>query len=504
MAGLPSGGRYGPLYGYSPGERRIIHGRQAGCLTWVIHEERARWVRWLFDTVLATDPTDLSLRQLANELDRRGAPKASGAGRWTSTHLRNILRNPTYCGRGRTGRYATEYVRARDMSTGYVRDVLQRRDRLQDTTAWEAETYPIPEDVVPPLVSPEVWDSVQEVLDTASALHNKGGPRRTDTLARSTLLNGGWIVCAECGRKMSRFWQTRDGIPYYRCHVDNTFPHHTHLTHSIAASKVDTLVLRVLAHALTDPEELLRIADASEDERRRAEADLELADAQDAATVRRLETLAAEQDNVVTALTALSQVPGMATEVTRLRARLTALETERQDLLTLRDDAYTRHVTARETILRSLFSTRDLIFHTDGSASEVGDAHTSIGPRMSTHQAAAFLGVPEGSDLGVPVKVGEPFTYELDDGSWQADVEADTVLTADVLFARLQSLSHKRLHRLFRVHNLSVRIKLPRPRVAGVPYTRTPMRDRVEIILHGRLIIYPATTGVDDNNVGIW
>src|SRR5262249_24217086 len=125
---------------------------------------------------------------------------------------------------------------------------------------------------------------------------------------------------------MARFWQTRDGIPCYRCHVDNSHPHHTHLTHSFA--------------------------DASEDERRRAEADLELANAQDAATVRRLETLAAEQDNVVTALTALSQVPGMDSEVTRLRARLTALDAERQDLLTLRGDAYARHVAARETILR--------------------------------------------------------------------------------------------------------------------------------------------------------
>jgi DNA invertase Pin-like site-specific DNA recombinase len=63
--GLPHGGGGKTLYGYLPGERRISHGREAGCLTWVEDPEKAGQLRWLYDTVDATDIADISLRSLA-------------------------------------------------------------------------------------------------------------------------------------------------------------------------------------------------------------------------------------------------------------------------------------------------------------------------------------------------------------------------------------------------------------------------------------------------------
>lgn len=501
MEGLPTGGRYGPLYGYAPGDRRVKNGRQVGCLNWIIHEDKARWVRWLYETVAATAPPDLSLRWLTSEVERRGAPMASGRGHWDVSHVRHILRNPMYCGRGRTGRYTSEWVRERDATTGRVRDVKRKHDRLSNPETWREQTYPVPEAVVPPIITPDLWDRAQEVLDAAAALHNRGGPRRTDAAAHSTLLDGGYIFCAVCGRKLTRFWQKRDGHPYYQCHPTAGVPHHEHGRQTIVAAKVDNMVLATLARALTDPEELLLLADAAATARQRAEADLALAQAQDAATAARLADLTTEQEHVLTALTALAQVPGMDSEVARLRVRSAALDAERHDLLTIREEVYVHDTTARATILRSLFTTRDLMFTPTGGLEEIGDGYLSIGYRMTTAQAAVYLDKPEGSDLGVPIQAGAPFTYETDDGTRVADVMADTVLTADVLYARLRQLPRERLRELLRAHDVKVRVKPPRPRTEWAEYGPTPATERVEIILHDSLVLRPSQIGRDGDNL---
>ncbi len=63
--GLPHGGRNGPNWGYAPGERRLgRHGKPLGLISWIIDETKAPDVRWLFETVAATQPQDFSLRAL--------------------------------------------------------------------------------------------------------------------------------------------------------------------------------------------------------------------------------------------------------------------------------------------------------------------------------------------------------------------------------------------------------------------------------------------------------
>jgi len=502
LEGLPSGGSAGPLYGYAPGERKIVHGRQAGCLTWVIDEAKAQWVRWLFETVASTDPADLSLRQLTGELERRGAPTATGKAHWDTTRVRYLLRNPRYCGRGRNGRFTSEWVRERDAETGHVREVKRAHDLLRAPAAYQVETVPLADGAIPPIVPPDLFDQVQGVLATAAALHNRAGPRRTDPLAHSTLLDGGYIYCAECGAKMTRFWWKRTARPYYQCNKGAGTPHHEHLRQSIAAHKVEDVLLKTLAQVLTDPEGLLLIADAAETERLRAEADLAVAEARDAATTQRLDALHLEQGNIVTALTALAQVPHMEAEVARLRSRLTALDGEEQDLLTLRSDATRATQVVRAAILRSLFTTRDLLFTPDGGLEEIaGTARTTIGPRMTNTQAAAFLAVPEGSDLGLPVQAGEPFSYQTDTGEWVRDVMAHTVLTADVVYARLTARSRDRLRTVLRSHGVKVLVKPPRPRTEWATQGMTSTAERAVIVLHNSLVLRPAQVGSDGKNV---
>lgn len=156
--GLPDGGRYGPLWGYAPGERRLAkHGKPMGLLSWVVDEEKAQHVRWLFNEVDRTPVAEVSLRRLAVTLTRKGIPTPAGKGRWSTTQVTSSLINPKYCGRGRVLRYKTAWTKQKDQRTGRVHDRRTITDRLHDSrlqhepAKWLDGTYPIPETDVAPV-----------------------------------------------------------------------------------------------------------------------------------------------------------------------------------------------------------------------------------------------------------------------------------------------------------------------------------------------------------------
>ena len=184
--GLPHGGRSGPLWGYGEGERRMgKHGHTAGLLSWVVDESEAVWVRWLFDTVDSRLAGDISLRGLAGELKRRGVPTATGTGAWSSKQVRNVLTQPKYAGLGRNLRYHMRHVQMQDGKTREVAEVTRTSDRMRDPDAYRDETFPIPTDAVPAIITPEQFERVQAKLAEARGLHNRGGTRRQDELAQS-------------------------------------------------------------------------------------------------------------------------------------------------------------------------------------------------------------------------------------------------------------------------------------------------------------------------------
>jgi DNA invertase Pin-like site-specific DNA recombinase len=347
--GLPHGGRAGPLYGYAPGERREgKHGKPLGLLTWVIDEEKARHVRWLYDTVDATLPQDLSLRDLTRQVERRGIPTATGTGRWSAKQVYNLLTNPKYCGEGRNARYYVEHVQERDEHTGRVSDVTHVHPRSG------IETYPTVG--IPPIIPAEQFARVQEKLAAAAALRNRGEPRREDAAAHSTLLDGGFVRCAECGGKMTRYWDRRGERPYYLCNKNAGVPTHPHRPHEIRADAVDALALRLFATVLTDPEKILELADAAERQYDEATTDAALAAADLVAQQKRLTEIATEQDQLVTALHALSAVPGMDEQIAAIRAKLAKLDTERDEAKTAHSQAIPRndHAIDRQAMLDML------------------------------------------------------------------------------------------------------------------------------------------------------
>ncbi len=501
--GLPHSGPNGPLYGYAEGERRIgKHGKPMGLLTWVIDEPKTAWVRWLYDTVDALAPADVSLRGLAGELERRGVPTSTGRGRWSETQVQRILTNSKYCGQGRNLRWFVQWDREKHPRTGIVREQATVHDRMRDAEAWQNETYKIAAGAIPPIITPEQFHRVGAKLRAAAALKNKGGPRRTDAAAHSSLLDGGFVRCAECGGKMTRYWLARSTHPHYQCNRAAGVPTNPHRTHHIPAPAVDRLALCLLAKVLTDPERILQLADAAEAHLARAETDAAIAEAALAAYQRRLTELAAEQDKLLTAVAALSGVPGMTDQLTAIRARLARLDADRLAATADHDAERVPRTEERAAFLRRLFTVRDPSINlTTGELGETGEPHLEVGwsgvrlgaqgehihtSHLPLAQAAALLGVSEHEiEQHVPISRGALFTYTTDDGTEEHDEVADTVATAEVVHVLLQRLPHDRLRTLLDDLDVVVKVQRPWTRAQRAGRGFTPVWARVSLSVLG-------------------
>jgi hypothetical protein len=384
-----------------------------------------------------------------------------------------------------------------------VRDVLLKHDRRNNPDEWENKTVPVAPDAIPAIVSPEQWERVQAKLKDAADLNNRGGPRRTDAEANSPLLDHGYIFCAECGGKMNRHWETKSNHPYYRCFKAGDRPSHPHIGFHVPAHAVDALTLRLLAKALTDPEKILEIASAAEEQLVEASADAELAASALAAYHKRLADITAEQDKLLAAIANLRGTTGTDTVVAGIQARLAQLNNDREEAendhqhaIPLRD-----HAQSRAEFLRTMFAVRNrIVDFSTGETGDDGESHIRIGMpgiqmgddgepvRYSTlklSHAAALLGVTE-EELELPLTRGERFTFKKDDGSIGVDEAYDTVETADVVYCLLANMPRDRTRKL--LHDLDAVVKVTRGRTraeinAGVK--KPPLADRVYLELLG-------------------
>jgi site-specific DNA recombinase len=151
---------------------------------------------------------------IANELTARKIPTRKRIYKWERSVVWAMLRNPAYCGKacfGKTERAErqriTKPLRAKG---GYVAQSGCNREKPRE------EWIEIP---VPPIVSQETFDIAQERLKT-NKLHSK---RNTNI---ETLLQGGMMVCSECGYSLYRSYTTTSSgnkIFYYRCFGSDSY-----------------------------------------------------------------------------------------------------------------------------------------------------------------------------------------------------------------------------------------------------------------------------------------
>ena len=274
-AGLPGSGRSGPAYGYRWRPKRDDEKKYSA---YELVPEAAERVRSWYER-LDTDES-ATLRQIARELCNEAVPTPSRKSQWTPGAVAYILKNPIYCGRARLLRYSVTWEKRPD-DNGELWDERHVTDRLHDASAWESETLPLAEGVVPQpyLVSVELWERVQQRI---IQLRGNGGKlNRHEYPADATLLHGGFVRCQECGSAMSRYWhksQRGGRKPYYRCAVrSNLF--NTCPSPIVPAVKLDNMVLGIVASVLADPETLCDWADANESQIEHATREVALADA---------------------------------------------------------------------------------------------------------------------------------------------------------------------------------------------------------------------------------
>jgi hypothetical protein len=267
-----------------------------------------------------------------------------------------ILKNPIYCGRARLLRYAVTWEKRPD-EHGELWDQRRVTDRLRDPEAWESETLPLADGVVPQpyVVSIELWERVQQRIIELRA--NGGKINRYENPADATLLQGGFVRCQQCGAPMSRYWhksQRGQRQPYYRCAVrSNLF--NTCPSPIVPAAKLDKMVLGVVASVLADPKTLCDWADANESQMEQATREVALADATLEALRTQVSDLsedATRYRRVLNALDAKKDAEEIALYNDKLQHALSACEQAKADLAATMPK--TDHAHQREWLFRTL------------------------------------------------------------------------------------------------------------------------------------------------------
>jgi len=407
------------------------------------------------------------------------------------------LTNPRYAGRGRLNRWKSTWVQKYDDETGETYDVKEQHLRPYD------QTLPMAPDVEPMLVPADLFDRVQRKLEQRRQF--LGRSDRSKHPQDSTILQGGIVRCAHCGRAMARTWRhdskrhANDPVPYYRCSTLSKHLATPCTVHMIPAHEVDALVVRLLATALTDPDYTLKLADAADAKLTRAAADMEIIGT-------RLESYRARMDEIDAAmkryrrvLTALDPTQD-ADDVAEYQAKIERLEAERDRLTAEAAAATPQHALAtdRHRMLESLRAGKLLLgFQYEGQWQYVRE--------MKVWDARRMLGLPSlgellnadrverGLDKLPDIEAELEARSHFRDPAYDADSEeigdvdtrpSDTWSMADVarlLLARYMPRSEVR--KLLRRLDAVVEISRPRPKAERVANGLTPVDERVSLLL---------------------
>ena len=226
---MPSGSGLG-LFGYDPDPEK--RGR-------IINEREAAFVREMFQKTLE----GWTRYGIANWLNELGIKTKTGK-KWTANAVDRILRTHTFKGVMYYGQKPSRRVKGK-----VVR--LPKRPL--------SETILI-ENFCPPIISSEMFNAVQEKLDSPQARQKKDGPKRLLT---------GMVRCRNCGRSVVGSMYAA-GNTYYRCTgaIKAAGREITCLARHIRGDWLEPLVWDMVCRVIKDPgiisRELRRHAETSE------------------------------------------------------------------------------------------------------------------------------------------------------------------------------------------------------------------------------------------------
>jgi DNA invertase Pin-like site-specific DNA recombinase len=203
--------------------------------------EEVRVVQWLFQTYAAGQ---MSLGQMADELNRQGMPSPAGM-RWHKTVVHKLLARPYYAGDAVWNR------RTEGKYFGVQQGEIQPRARRTKRKHWgnPSEDWQRKEASITPIVDRETFERVQERL--ASNCQNK-----TPHRGGGDFLFTGLVRCANCGAPMhgctnvqkdkDRHGRVRSAKTYtYRRYICGAYNSHGKLS-----CQCNTIPERQLLHAV--------------------------------------------------------------------------------------------------------------------------------------------------------------------------------------------------------------------------------------------------------------
>lgn len=181
---LPTGGLnlYGYVYDAETGKRRV-NDYEAGVIR--------QMFKWLAEDKISCN--EVCRRLMANNI-----PAPKGGTRWGRTTVGRILRNPVYYGQT----FANKMVSVEAKNSAATRRYKKNRRELRSEHEWIA----LP-DATPPIISKELYDSVQERLE----MNRELAPRQQ----KHQYLLRGLVWCKQCGRRYHG--EPERHYRYYRC-----------------------------------------------------------------------------------------------------------------------------------------------------------------------------------------------------------------------------------------------------------------------------------------------
>ena len=227
-----------------------------------IVEHEAQIVRELFRRY-TEEP--VSLRTLGKSLTQRAVPTAAGNILWDHSTVRQLLRNPAYCGRaafGRTTQIGEPAGVPRPRRQRGVKTARRPTRRMTSREHWI-------EISVPAIVSEELFSLAERRLED----NRRFSARRT----KEPSLLQGLIACRRCGYAFFRApKKDRDGrkYVYYRCAGSSYKRRHGRVCHNrpVRQDHLDRLVWEHVTHLMSDPVLIRRELDRRLEEHRQGPA----------------------------------------------------------------------------------------------------------------------------------------------------------------------------------------------------------------------------------------
>ncbi len=252
---------------------------------------------------------------------------------------------------------------------------------------------------------------------------------------------------------------------------------------------LDDIVLRKIAAAITDPDQIVALADEAETQSQDAAEDVDLADTKIGVALDLLEDIERRRSAYLDIIRSLSALSGEADQaaLNEYRAKLEQLDKEQADA----EKASKRAIPARDRAarhqqtLQTLTRFRDRwVFYDTNNPHAVAAGEGKLDKTMDPFDAADLLGITVEELEETGIDLNTTYFKSPDDPTLDPFKDAvDEVSTEDVIYLLLRRLPYERKRQMLQDLRVIVRIKHPWPKEERKQRGFTPISERVSVQL---------------------